>query len=963
MDVDLLKPGTVPISPDTVLMFEFLLDKNLLWNHLRKPNPDPAPIDLITKFYDAIARTLRNQQEPENSESTNLECSYVVQHPAKNIAMKIMSLKVAAYLNWKLTEIRSLPFKTQISLLQDLMYFTSEKKTIMEISNIEEPDIKTASPQFLFALLLFHRWLLSTSMHRITSNWQQRYGPNEMSPIDENIICCPDNIKKTVTFLTDALEWEEIPFMLTFDCFKMLTEENASIEFDWSKGQPISSEEFRAQICYDLGTFFFYQENYEVAKQHFSQCQNFCHSITSQNGFAVFDKKVLNVYVSACDPTLNVPKKSLSEQLNNSIVNHFMGITNILQQDNLRKEIPLGHRINLELDIQGALSSGVFTVARDLLYKVKALNYVRCILDKKLLNEYSVASDKNVDTFFWAIQINWKFHEESDKKTIKNYIFALIVKDQSPTIMERIKANECLKNMFDTVEWMYLTKKVAVFDAPESVCKPKAPIFDPVKKRKPKRELKHYSRLLIITYDWKEIKDLLTKIRLINAHDDVWDINPLWELPTLLLNVIKALPKESLRDLAYVLLAKSKKQLLNKDWNSALELLIILGKELQSATCNVTKLSKMLNWEVLLIQITQLMENWPQSNVDKLALVNACEGCLQTSDSVLPRSEILESCAICILNLGRWEFLINHDKRMANLDIISAIALACNEIVKNKGAKKFSRNLWDLVLPVFAPNPSGAKRGAGYHDNSSHLKNNLLSIFLRLKDSLCLTVTISILSKLYNIFKDDNNLELQVDYMNLWPATVSNANSYIVEAASEMLFELLNEALKIYPTNIPWLRLKGDLNFANNFYKKSLSFYLKSLMICYDNFNIPIRYDEHIFRRMIKCCQALNCFTQAAVLCQFLEEPDYALAFRILGEQKACNDAMDAYYHCFWDTNILEFLIYSHNRRGEFQRKKFAIQVMGMLEINSNNNEEIQREASNLRKSIFLRDLCKQYVF
>ena len=39
MDVDLLRPGTVPISPDTVLWFEFLLDPNLLKKHLSKTNP------------------------------------------------------------------------------------------------------------------------------------------------------------------------------------------------------------------------------------------------------------------------------------------------------------------------------------------------------------------------------------------------------------------------------------------------------------------------------------------------------------------------------------------------------------------------------------------------------------------------------------------------------------------------------------------------------------------------------------------------------------------------------------------------------------------------------------------------------------------------------------------------------------------------------------------------------------
>lgn len=39
MDVDLLRPGTVPISAETVLWFEFLLDPNLLLNHLKREKP------------------------------------------------------------------------------------------------------------------------------------------------------------------------------------------------------------------------------------------------------------------------------------------------------------------------------------------------------------------------------------------------------------------------------------------------------------------------------------------------------------------------------------------------------------------------------------------------------------------------------------------------------------------------------------------------------------------------------------------------------------------------------------------------------------------------------------------------------------------------------------------------------------------------------------------------------------
>lgn len=38
MDVDLLRPGMIPIAPNTKLWFEFLIEPSLLEEHLNKPN-------------------------------------------------------------------------------------------------------------------------------------------------------------------------------------------------------------------------------------------------------------------------------------------------------------------------------------------------------------------------------------------------------------------------------------------------------------------------------------------------------------------------------------------------------------------------------------------------------------------------------------------------------------------------------------------------------------------------------------------------------------------------------------------------------------------------------------------------------------------------------------------------------------------------------------------------------------
>lgn len=84
----------------------------------------------------------------------------------------------------------------------------------------------------------------------------------------------------------------------------------------------------------------------------------------------------------------------------------LQGITTILQQDNFRRQIPLTHRLNVELDIQGALSSGTFTVARDLLNKIRALNIIRCVLDQKPIYHGSFSYEKNSEILVWVMYLN-----------------------------------------------------------------------------------------------------------------------------------------------------------------------------------------------------------------------------------------------------------------------------------------------------------------------------------------------------------------------------------------------------------------------------------------------------------------------------------------------------------------------------------------------------------------------------
>lgn len=153
----------------------------------------------------------------------------------------------------------------------------------------------------------------------------------DMSVMDENIICCQENITKTITFLTEALEWDKIPDLLTYDCFKLLTDSYECVEFDWSKSHPISKSEFCTQISFELGTFFFHQEQYDLAKKYFSKCLQCFNTLTEINVFHDVDMKLLEIYINACHGSADIHKGSLLEQLSISIVNQYVVSTLLLK--------------------------------------------------------------------------------------------------------------------------------------------------------------------------------------------------------------------------------------------------------------------------------------------------------------------------------------------------------------------------------------------------------------------------------------------------------------------------------------------------------------------------------------------------------------------------------------------------------------------------------------------------------
>ncbi|CAG7830328.1 unnamed protein product, partial [Allacma fusca] len=472
-----------------------------------------------------------------------------------------------------------------------------------------------------------------------------------------------------------------------------------------------------------------------------------------------------------------------------------------------------------------------------------------------------------------------------------------------------------------------------------------------------------------------------------------------WELPLPLQHAIEKVPAGALKDFVQVLVAKSKQHYNLKNFSQARQALDVAKKELDDSLLqgvnawgfnqyNVRKLGQMLDWEVLLIDITELFSTWtpasPNTNQD---LVKRCRECIRfmedPSSEVNPRSEIVEFILMAFINLGEFKFVIKFEdsrKRWPFVEFLGLLARACRDVTEKKDVSPNYRELWSTVLPV-CMNSTGAKLPRVGKEGILPNKSSLLWVLDRACSLTVISLFVSLLSRLHNHILDDVALLIQADLLHVWPniiddvtittgssielkSRISGSSKLNIHQVQDFLFHLLQLAL-IRSEETLWLKCLGDVHLASGSPALAMKSYVEYLAISTDFFEktvCPCWGDNALFRKMIKCCEGLQCFTQAMLLCQFLTDVDYNVAFG-MAQEKVSSDASDSLYGFIWDLTILEFLVNLHTKRNETKKRQEAVKLLGLLELNSNNNEEIQREAMILRKSQFMRTLARMYIF
>lgn len=965
MEVDVLRPKSTPLN-DVTLWFEFLLKPNLLAAHLKKPNPDPVPIDLIQQFLSVAPDA---QQQPTNPELNSPDVEAMNKNEGlkmgrKQLALKILALKVAAHLKFNLDIFEThLPLIRQVQLLSDLCTVTSGKQQNLPISVVNDNLVigpEGSKHALNFALTLYHRFVLRAQVKRGCQTKNNKVlmlipgtDPNLLPTRDDFFISSMEGLtQNSIDFLTQVMQDPEPFRLITFDCFNALDANSDGIGQNFDLAVPITKTEIKTQIYFDLCMYYLFTRSYKLARESVIACRDTLRQLKQEYAakgrkdflYCTLDEEELNAYLMACgvfEEQIPRIEMTLMHRVNESIQRQYAGIVQIFKEDNLKREIPITQRKVIEKDIEGSISSGNLKDSKEVHYQIIALNVIRYIVDDTDIQSCDIfiqrykKSNEILEIFLNLAEEAYTLVTLSDKVKIKNYVTQLLALLAPGQISQVLKPST-----------LFTQKEIDDFNRQKS---DEVPTLTGIglqtewciadSKTIPRLEQAAAERQLNNCISATQVRKLLVKLAGMNPTKPMWSINQSWAVPDQLRAVIMSMKSGFLQDFTYILIGKAKVLMAKGDYGSAIALLIVAKNETQRPEFqnmgNVPKLCKLIQWEIVLTQIQQALQDWPKSPTDPQQIVRSCKICITSltgNETVIPRMEVLEYCLAMLLNLGEWTSVILPDKRSPGLELFSAFASAVVDIEKFKGTKsKINKEAWDLLLPIFQNTPQSKRPGMWDSRDSPSLPltTNLQAFLKKLRDPLIVSIVLSLLCRLHNILKDEPNSDINAEYMTLWPNSISNANGYNSKAVDETMNMLLKQGFQYYPNHIPWLKIKGDLEYANGNFEAAMKYYVTVLITGTEYCTVMLQkpvYENETIRRMIKCSSNLGCYMQAAVLCQFLDETDYGLAFKSISEKTSSfSDTMDAYYGCIWDTTLLEFIINMHSKKGEHKRKLQAV--------------------------------------
>ncbi|XP_005107242.1 integrator complex subunit 8 [Aplysia californica] len=1001
--------SAAPASLPNVSWFEFILNENLLKEHLNQDNPDPPACQLIMQFLQQAEVEMTSVIQTANEKlgkvqgppgAVPIPVNKVEEEPKpveptkKVRALRLLALKVGSHLHWNLMVMeKGVPTPILQALLIELLQVCVPDV----IDNIHNPDLEVSALSEIgfFVVHLFHRWCVRSVVRDSFPTKPVKQGfmtaPGQVDPAiamaqaaDTIIRKFKEDLPASISFLENCLTLLETEHdsarMPTSACFSLPREETDA-QLLWQNTQDVPAQEMTCQICFDLGAVYFFKGEYRKAYEKFRVCKQL-HNQLKSPVYCFIDLDRLRGYLTSCSSLLGVTSDTKSTNLFDRVElsrkKDFQGIVEILCEDNLKQELDMAYRGNLQEELLKRQMSTLHV-------NVYLCNVVRTVVEGKALVSPILETLKNADSYILTFLIEllsnvMKGASTNQRSNLKCFIWHLIELLPVESAFSQHVLTSDLATYFNEAEIAELAvddvdsnnlylHDMAMEDATAMTSYPST--------RESSYNMSDVEGQLLAVYDPKLIKDILTEMyqnRGLNAMQII-SLNEKWQVPKELRQMLESSSMDKVREFEriyiYILVAKARHCMDLRIYERARQLLRV-AESILSDLSYVG--AKHVGWQVLLAELSQFSFNQMVSEElsmpDLVMQAKQCITLIRLGQDITPSIEVIEHCSAFLCNIREWGYLSDLCNTADGfIELSRFMACLVKEIVQKKNVRKQARELWDAVLGVYQPGnakrPQTTRDSAMRRDQQYGLlpRNLFISFVQKIKEPMLLSILISLFTKLYCILKDDITSEINTEYVNLWPTAI-NVSIGTVSSVEETMKMLLSHSLRVDPTQPAWLRTQADIYFVEGQHSTAMKFYLESGVVATDFFTCPVPksiYDDTIYRRMIKCCSYQQCHTQVAVLCQFLDEVDYSTAFKALQERNVY-DAMDAYYCCLWDVSILEFLVHLHTRKGEMDKRQAALRALSQMDINSNNPDQIQRRAVHVRKTKFLRALAKQYL-
>ncbi|XP_036193634.1 integrator complex subunit 8 isoform X3 [Myotis myotis] len=908
-----------PCTPPQTCWFEFLLEESLLEKHLRKPCPDPAPVQLIVQFLEQASKPSVNEQNQVQPPPDN----------KRNRILKLLALKVAAHLKWDLDILeKSLSVPVLNVLLNELLCVSKVPPGTKHV----DMDLATLPPTTAMAILLYNRWAIRTIVQSSFPVKQAKPGPPQLSVMNqmqqekeltENILkVLKEQASDSILVLEAALKLNKDLYVHTMRTLDLLAMEPGMVNGETESsaaGLKIRTEEMQCQVCYDLGAAYFQQGStnsavYENAREKFFRTKELIAEIGSLSLHCTIDEKRLAGYCQACDvlvPSSDITSQQLTPYSQVHIClrsGNYQEVIKIFIEDNLTFGLPVQFRQS---------------VLRELFQKAQQGNV--CLGLEDLQYVFMISSHELFITLL----------KDEERKLLVDQM-----RKRSPRV------NLCIKPM------------TSFYDIPASASV----------------NIGQLEHQLILSVDPWRIRQILIELHGMTSERQFWTVSNKWEVPSVYSGVILGIKDNLTRDLVYILMAKGLHCSTVMDFSHAKQLFAAC---LELVTEFSPKLRQVMLNEMLLLDIYTHEAGTGQSGERPPSdLISRVRGYLEMRLPDIPlRQVIAEECVAFMLNWKENEYLTLQVpafllQNNPYVKLGQLLAATIKELPGPKESRRTAKDLWEVVVQICSVSSQHKRGNDGrvslIKQRESTLgimyRSELLSFIKKLREPLVLTIILSLFVKLHNVREDIVN-DITAEHISIWPSSIPNLQSVDFEAVAITVKELVRYARSINPNNHSWLIIQADIYFATNQYSAALHYYLQAGAVCSDFFNKavpPDVYTDQVIKRMIKCCSLLNCHTQVAILCQFLREIDYKTAFKSLQEQNS-HDAMDSYYDYIWDVTILEYLTYLHHKRGETDKRQIAIKAIGQTELNASNPEEVLQLAAQRRKKKFLQAMAKLY--